>query len=92
MIPADAAPRGTITDSSGEHVYGGMLISLDPNQPAPEYSSTNAKPDVSEVRLILTQPVTTNLEDLHTFIDRRADVCSVLATLNREDRGRQVGA
>ena len=33
-----------------------MLISLDPNQPAPEYSSTNPKPDVSEVRLILTQP------------------------------------
>ena len=38
VIPADAAPRGVITASSGEHVYGGMLISLDPNQPAPEYS------------------------------------------------------
>ena len=36
VIPADAAPRGTITESSGEHVKGGMLISLDPNQPAPE--------------------------------------------------------
>ena len=52
VIPADAAPRGVITASSGEHVYGGMLISLDPNQPAPDYSSTNSKPDVSEVRLI----------------------------------------
>ena len=35
IIPADAAPRGVITDSSGEHVYGGLLISLDPNQPSP---------------------------------------------------------
>ena len=84
VIPSDAAPRGTITDSSGEHVYGGMLISLDPNQPAPEYSSTNPKPDVSEVRLILTQPVTTDLDDLDLFIARRVDVCGVLAPLNGE--------
>ena len=91
VIPSDAAPRGTITDSSGEHVYGGLLISLDPNQPAPEYSSTNPKPDVSEVRLILTQPVTQDLEDLHTFIDRRADVCAVLSTLNGTIEGGRSG-
>ena len=82
VIPSDAAPRGTITASSGEHVKGGMLISLDPNQPAPEYSSTNAKPDVSEVRLILTQPVTTDLDDLDLFISHRSDVCGVLATVS----------
>ena len=81
VIPADAAPRGVITESSGEHVKGGMLISLDPNQPAPEYVESNAKPDVSEVRLILTQPVTTDLDDLDLFIERRADVCGVLAVL-----------
>ena len=81
VIPSDAAPRGVITEASGEHVKGGMLISL-PNQPAPDYSSTNSKPDVSEVRLVLEQPITANLEDLHTFIDRRASVCNVLATLN----------
>ena len=91
LIPSDAAPRGTITDSSGEHVYGGLLISLDPNQPAPEYSSTNAKPDVSEVRLILTQPVTQDLEDLHTFIDRRHDVCIFLSTLTGEIEGGRAG-
>ena len=90
-IPADAAPRGVITESSGEHVYGGLLISLDPNQPAPFYSSTNPKPDVSEVRLILTQPVTTDLEDLHTFIDRRAEVCSVLSTLTGKIEGGRSG-
>ena len=82
VIPADAAPRGTITAASGEHVYGGLLISLDPNQPAPEYVESNAKPDVSEVRLILTQPVTTDLDDLDLFIARRAGVCGVLAVLN----------
>ena len=82
VIPADAAPRGVITNSSGEHVFGGLLVSLDPNQPAPEYVESNAKPDVSEVRLLLTQPVTTDLDDLDTFISRRADVCGVLAVLN----------
>ena len=37
---------------------------------------------MSEVRLILTQPVTTDLDDLDLFIARRAGVCGVLATLN----------
>ena len=50
--------------------------------PAPLYVESNAKPDVSEVRLILTQPVTTDLDDLDTFISRRAGVCSALAILN----------
>ena len=84
IIPADAAPLGVITESSGEHVKGGMLISLDPNQPAPEYVESNAKPDVSEVRLILTQPVTTDLDDLSLFISRRAGVCVFLSTLSGE--------
>ena len=91
VIPADAAPRGVITNSSGEHVYGGLLVSLDPNQPAPEYVESNAKPDVSEVRLLLTQPITTNLEDLHTFIDRRYDVCALLAALSGELTGPRSG-
>ena len=82
VIPSDAAPRGTITKPSGEHVYGGLLIELDANQPAPEYVESNAKPDVSEVRLILTQPVTTDLDDLDLFIERRSDVCGVLAFVN----------
>ena len=87
IIPADAAPRGTITEASGEHVKGGMLISLDPNQPAPEYVESNAKPDVSEVRIILTQPVTTDLSDLARFISRRDEVCKFLSTLNGEIEG-----
>ena len=91
VIPADAAPRGTITNASGEHVYGGLLVSLDPNQPAPLYVESNAKPDVSEVRLLLTQPVTTDLEDLHTFIDRRYEVCTFLATLTGKLTGPRSG-
>ena len=67
-----------------------MLISLDPNQPAPEYVESNAKPDVSEVRLILTQPVTTDLDDLDLFIARRADVCGVMAFVNGELTGADV--
>ena len=87
VIPADAAPRGVITASSGEHVYGGMLISLDPNQPAPDYSSTNSKPDVSEVRLILEQPTTTDLDDLGLFIGRRSDLLDALAPMTGVLRG-----
>ena len=82
VIPADAAPRGTITAASGEHVYGGLLISLDPNQPQPLYVESNALPDVSEVRLVLTQPVTTALADLDGFIAKRGDVGRVLENLN----------
>ena len=82
IIPADAAPRGTITAASGEHVYGGLLISLDPNQPQPLYVESNALPDVSEVRLILTQPITTDLADLDGFISKRGDVARVLENLN----------
>ena len=84
MIPADAAPRGTITAASGEHVKGGMLISLDPNQPAP--STSRATPSrtcqkcvwssLSQSRLTLTTST--------WFIQRRADVCRVLSTVNGE--------
>ena len=87
VIPSDAAPHGVITESSGEHVKGAVLISLDPNQPSPEYSSTNPEPDVSEVRLILTQPVTTDLDDLGLFIARRDDLLDVLGPLTDVLRG-----
>ena len=87
IIPADAAPRGVITASSGEHVFGGFLISLDPNQPAPEYVESNAKPDVSEVRLIITQPVTTDLSDLGLFLSRRDALSRTLSVMNGEIGG-----
>lgn len=80
-IPSDAAPHGTITGASGQHVYGGLVVSLDVNQPQPEYVESNAKPDTSEVRLVLTQPVTTDYDDLDTFIGRRVAVTDALATL-----------
>ena len=87
LIPADAAPHGVITKSSGEHVKGGLLISVDPNQSAPEYSSTNTEPDMSEVRLVLTQPVTTDFDDLDLFITRRDDLLDVLGPMTGVLRG-----
>ena len=43
VIPADAAPRGVITESSGEHVKGGMLGLAGP-QPACSASTSNRTP------------------------------------------------
>ena len=80
IIPSDAAPHGTVPADSAE--YGGLVVSLDANQPAPEYSSTNAKPDVSEVRIVLSQPITANHDDLELLKERRQDICDVLANLN----------
>ena len=92
VIPADAAPRGVITNSSGEHVFGGLLVSLDPNQPAPEYVESNAKPDVSEVRLILTQPVTADLDDLAHVHRPAARDLHLPVHAERGDRGSPDGA
>ena len=82
VIPEDAAPRGTVTPSAGKHVEGGLVVSVEPNQGAPEYEDGSAKPSYSEVRLMLTQPITSDLSDLGRFISRRAAVCEFLSTLS----------
>ena len=87
LVPADAAPHGVITKASGEHVKGALIISVDANQSAPDYSSTNTEPDTSEVRLVLVQPVTTDFSDLDLFISRRDDLLDVLGPLTGELTG-----
>lgn len=80
IVPSDAAPRGTVKPSA--RIVGGLVVSVDATQPAPEYEDGSAKPSYSEVRLMLTQPITSDLSDLGRFISRRAEVCAVLASLN----------
>ena len=81
-IPADAAPHGTITASSGEHVKGGVVVSLDVNQSLPEFEQGDPEPSISEVRILLTQPTTHDSDDLSLFISRRADLRRVLSRLH----------
>ena len=45
-IPADSYPLGVLSESSAQHVAGAVIISIDPNQSQPEYSSTSSEPDV----------------------------------------------
>ena len=58
------------------------MVTVDPNQPAPEYEDGSAKPSYSEVRLTLSQPLTDDLADLALFVNRRRDVCDFLGSLN----------
>ena len=74
VIPEDSYPRGVITPSAAEHVAGGLKIETDPNQGAPEWSDGSAEPDTSAVRLVLTQPLTHDLEDISVFIARRSQL------------------
>ena len=80
VIPADSLPRGTVKTSA--RIVGGLIVTLDANQSAPEYEDGSAKPSYSEVRLTLNQPITNDLDDLALFISRRAEVCAVLALMN----------
>ena len=52
IIPEDAAPRGTLSGDDGRQVAGGLVITTDPNQPAPDYGDGDECPAVSEVRLL----------------------------------------
>ena len=56
-ILIDSYPLGVITASSAQHVKAAVIISVDPNQSQPEYEQGSTEPSISEVRLILTQPI-----------------------------------
>ena len=81
-IPSDSAPHGVITSSSAQHVIGGVVVSLDVNQGLPEFEDGDPEPSISDVRILLTQPCTTDADDLPLFISRRADLRRVLSRLH----------
>ena len=80
-IPSDSAPHGVVTSSAAQHVIGGVVVSLDVNQSLPEFEDGDPEPSISEVRILLTQPTTTDSDDLSLFISRRADLRRVLSRL-----------
>ena len=81
-IPADSYPLGVLSESSAQHVAGAVIISVDPNQAQGDYSSTSFEPDVSDVRLLLTQGITSDFSDMELLIARRNDLLDVLGPLN----------
>ena len=86
-IPIDSYPLGVITSSSAQHVAAAVIISVDPNQSQPEYEEGSTEPSISEVRLILTQPITTDLSDMELLIARRDDLLDVLGPMTGVLRG-----
>ena len=45
------------------------MVSLDVNQSLSEFEDGDPEPSISEVRILLTQPTTTDSDDLSLFID-----------------------
>ena len=87
VVPQDSYPLGVLSESSAQHVAGAVIISVDPNQAQPDYSSTSFEPDVSDVRLLLTQPITSDFADMELLIARRNDLLDVLGPLTGVLRG-----
>ena len=87
VVPADSYPLGVISESAAQNVKGAVIISVDPNQGQGEYGSSSFEPDVSDVRLLLTQPITSALADMELLIGRRDDLLTVLGPLTGELRG-----
>ena len=87
VIPQDSFPLGVVSDVAAMHTIGAVIVSIDPNQAAPEYEMGSTEPSVSAVRLILTQPVGNNLSDLGLLISRRDDLLDVLGPLTGVLRG-----
>ena len=81
VVPADSYPLGVLSESSAQHVAGAVIISVDPNQAQGEYGSSSFEPDVSDVRLLLTQPITSDFADMELLIARRHDLLDVLGPL-----------
>ena len=46
------------TAAAALHEACALVVGLDQSQPLPEYEQGSAKPSISEVRLVLTQPYT----------------------------------
>ena len=67
VIPRDSVPQGAV--SADARVVAGVIVSLDANQPAPEFGDSGFSGGV--VHVTLTQPTTNNVDDLDLFIDRR---------------------
>ena len=86
-IPADSYPLGVLSESSAQHEAGAVIISVDPNQAQGDYGSTSFEPDVSDVRLLLTQGITSDFDDMELLIGRRNDLLDVLGRLTGVLRG-----
>ena len=86
-VPADSYPLGVLSESSAQHVAGAVIISVDPNQGQGEYGSSSVEPDVSDVRLLLTQVITSAVADMELLIARRNDLLDVLGPLTGDLRG-----
>ena len=79
-VASDGGPHGTLSENSAQRVVGGLVVAVSPNQSQPEYASGFV--GVNECRLVLSQGVSKDSDDLDLLIDRRREIRRVLAVLS----------
>ena len=61
---------------------GALIVSLDANQPAPEFEQGSPEPACGEVRILLEQPISHDLADRAILIERRQDIRRIFSRLS----------
>ena len=61
---------------------GALIVSLDANQPAPEFEQGSPEPAGGEVRILLEQPISHDLADRAILIERRQDIRRIFSRLS----------
>ena len=82
VIPADAAPLELGEVDGLASRVGALTLTIDFNQPAPEYTPEGDQPDMSEVRILCEQIVSSRSEDRAMLLERRRDIMRELAIVN----------
>ena len=82
VIPLEAVPLDMPSIQGLENRIGATIISVDVNQPMPEYADGGAEPDKSDVRLLLEQLVSSDADDTPMLIARRRSLIRVLSRLS----------
>ena len=81
ILPESTLPLDTPGGEEARVEIGSLVISTDPNQPAPEFEDGSPHPSVSEVRIRLEQPISQNLADRAELLRRRDEVADVIGGL-----------
>lgn len=82
VVPIDAAPIESIPADALAARVGAVTVALDFNQPAPIYTAESDLPDEVEVRVLLSQMVSSRSADRAMLVSRRRSMMELLGPLN----------
>ena len=81
VFAMDSLPQGS---SPAGRTIGALIVELSETQQEPEYADGNPSPDVSLVRLVLNQPVSSDHADSNLMVERREDIREIVNTTSGE--------